>query len=159
MLPLIVIGVIVGLPVLLALIFQVNAVFVFMGIAAGYLLQMSLSGSVDLLAAMIIRGSDTMVIARIVLFTLPVVLTLLFLRKTAGKSLVFQFIPLLFSGMMFGILMLSIMTQSFSESVYDSQYGGNIRSSADLVTGIAVASNIILAITLFKSQGGHKKHH
>ncbi len=159
MVPLIVFGVIVGLPVLLALILRVNAVFVFMSVAAGYLLQMSMSSSVDLMAATFIRGSDSLVIARTALFALPIVVVLLLLRKTAGRSAIFQVIPLLFSGMMFGLLLLPLLTPGFSQSVYASQYGSNIRSAGDLVTAIAVASNIILAITLFKQHGGHKKHH
>jgi|ERR1700741_47136 len=158
MFPLIVFAAIVAAPVLLALLFRVNAVFVFMSIAAGYLLQMSLSDSVDLLVATFIRNSNSLVIARVVLFVLPVALTLILLRKTVGRSLVFQFIPLLFSGMMLGVLLLPLLSPGFSQSVYSTQYGGSIRSSSDLVTAIAVASNIILAFMLFKQHGGHKKH-
>lgn len=159
MVPLILFGAIIGAPVLLALVMRVNAVFIFMSIGAGYLLQMSLSDSVDLLVATFIRGSDSLTIARIALLVLPVLLTLFFLRKTMGRSLIFQFIPLLFSGMMLGVLMLPLLTPGFSQSVYNSQYGGSIRSSSDLVTAITVASNMILAYMLLKSPRSHKKHH
>lgn len=159
MLPLIVFGSIVGAPVLLALVMRVNAVFIFLSVGAGYLLQMSLSDSVDLLAATFIRGSNSLVIARVGLFVLPILLTLILLRKTMGRSLIFQFIPLIFSGMMLGVLLLPLLTPGFSQSVYSSQYGGSIRSSSDLVTAVAVASNMILAYMLFKSHSNHKKHH
>lgn len=159
MIPLIVFGAIIGAPVLLALVMRVNAVFIFMSIAAGYLLQLSLSDSVDLLVATFIPGSNSLVIARAVLFGLPVLLTLILLRKTVGRSLIFQLIPLLLSGMMLGVLLLPLLTPGFSQSVYNAQYGSNIRQSGDLVTAIAVASNITLAFMLFKGVGGHKKHH
>lgn len=159
MFPLIVFAVIIGAPVLLALIMRVNAVFVFMSITAGYLLQMSLSDSVDLLVATFIRGSNSLVIGRVALFALPILLALILLRRTVGRSVIFQFIPLLFSGMMFGVLLLPLLTPGFSQSVYNTQYGGSIRQSADLVTAITVASNMILAFMLFKSAHGHKKHH
>lgn len=159
MVPLIVFAAIVGVPILLALILRVNAIFVFMSIAAGYLLQMSLSGSVDLLVAVLVKGSNSLLIARVLLFALPVVLTLFLLRRTVGRSMVFQIVPLIFSGMMFGALMLPLLSPAFSQSVYDSQYGGNIRSAGDLVTAIAVASNMILTFMLFKAAGGHKKKH
>jgi hypothetical protein len=159
MFPLIVFGAIVAAPVLLALIMRVNAVFIFLSICAGYLLQMALSDSVDLLVATFLRGSNSLVIARVALFVLPILLTLFLLRKTMGRSLIFQITPLIFSGMMLGVLLLPLLTPGFSQSVYNSQYGGSIRSSSDLITAIAVASNMILAYMLFKGQPKHKKHH
>jgi hypothetical protein len=159
MLPLILFGAIIGAPVLLALLFRVNAVFVFMSICAGYLLQMSMGASVDLTVAMFVKGSNTLVIARLILLGLPIVLTIFFLRKTIGRSLVFQIVPLVFSGMLLGALVLPLLPNSFTQNVYSSQYGSSIRSSSDLVTATAVASNIILAFMLFKSNSGHKKHH
>lgn len=159
MIPLIIFAIIVGAPVLLALLFRVNAVYMFMSVAAGYLLQMSLSDSVDLLVATFIPRSNSLVIARVALFVVPILLTLFLLRKTIGRSLIFQIIPLIFSGMTLGVLLLPLLTPGFSQSVYDSQYGGSIRSSSDLVTAIAVASNMILAYMLFKSRANHKKHH
>ena len=159
MVPLILFGAIVGAPIVLALIFRVNAIFVFMGVCAGYLLQMSLSDSLDLLAATFIKGSSSLVIDRAFLFALPIALVVILLRKTAGRSFVFQLIPLIFSGAMFGVLLLPLLTPGFSQSVYSTQYGGSIRSSGDLITAIAVASNMVLTITLFKQHGGHKKHH
>lgn len=158
MLPLILFGAIVGAPVLLALIMRVNAVFIFLSISAGYLLQMSMSDSVDLLVATFVRGSDSLTIARVGLLVLPVLLTLFFLRKTMGRSLIFQIVPLVFSGMLLGVLMLPLLTPGFSQSVYNTAYGGSIRSSSDLVTAVAVASNMILAYMLFKSHSSHKKH-
>lgn len=159
MIPLIVFGAIVGAPVLLALIMRVNAVYLFMSVCAGYLLQLSLSGSVDLLVATFLRDSNSLVIARAALFALPIVLSLFFLRKTMRKSFIFQIIPMIFSGLMFGLLLLPLLTDSFSQSVYDAQYGSSIRQSGDLVTALAVASNMILAYMLFKHTGKHKKHH
>ena len=158
MVPLIVFGAIVGAPVLLALVMRVNAVYVFMSIAAGFLLQMSLSDSVDLLVATFLRGSNSLVIARVGLLVLPILLTIILLRKTIGRSLLFQIIPLLFSGMMLGVLLLPLLTPGFSQAVYNTQYGDSIRSASDLVTAIAVASNMILAYMLFKGTGGRKNH-
>jgi hypothetical protein len=158
MLPLILFGTIIGAPVLLALLFRVNAVFVFMSICAGYLLQMSMGASVDLTVAMFVKGSNTLVIARLILLALPIVLTMFFLRKTIGRSLVFQIVPLIFSGMLLGALVLPLLPDTFTQNVYSSQYGSSIRSSSDLVTAVAVATNIILAFMLFKNNSGHKKH-
>jgi hypothetical protein len=159
MIPLIVLGGFVAVPVLLALIFRVNAVYIFLSICVGYFLQFALSDDVDLVLATIIRGSDTVVAARIGLLTLPVVATLFALRKTVGKSFVFQFIPLILSGMFLATLALPLLPPNFEQSVYSSQFGGGIKSSQDLIVAGAVAMNLILAWTLFKHKGDHRKHH
>ncbi len=158
MIPLIVFGAIIVVPVFLALVFRVHAVHVFMSICAGYLLQMALSDSVDLVLATIIKGSNSVIAARVGLLVLPVILTLFLLRKTQGRSVVFQFIPLIFSGMLLGNLLLPLLAPGFSQSIYDSTYGGSIRNSQDLVTAVAVVSNLVLSWTLFKTKG-HSKHH
>lgn len=158
MVPLMVFGVIIVVPVFLALVFRVNAVYVFMSVCAGYLLQMALSDSVDLVLATLIKGSNSVVAARVGLLVLPVIVTIILLRKTQGRSAVFQFIPLIFSGMLLGNLVLPLLTPGFSQDIYNSVYGTSIRQSQDLVTAVAVVSNLVLAWTLFKAKG-HGKHH
>lgn len=159
MLPLIVFAAIVVVPVLMALILRVNAVFVFLSICAGYMLQLSLSDSVDLVIATLVHGSNSIVTARLVLLGLPVIITLLMLRRSQGRSLLFQFIPLIFSGMLLGMLVLPLLPPAFAQSVYASQAGSNIKQSSDLVIALSAISNLALAFMLFKVSGHHKKHH
>ncbi len=159
MIPLIVFGAIIVAPILLALIFRVHAVYVFMSICAGYFLQFALGDDVDLAFATVIRGSDSIVIARLVLLALPLVLTLFLLRKTIGRSAIFQIVPLIFSGMFLAVLVLPLAPPGFADSIYDAQFGGNIKRSQDLVMAAAVISNIVLSWMLFKHKGPRGKHH
>lgn len=159
MVPLMVFGAIIVVPVFLALVFRVHAVFVFMSVCAGYLLQMALSDSVDLVLATLIKGSNSVIAARVGLLALPVILTLFLLRKTQGRSVVFQFIPLIFSGMLLANLLLPLLTPGFSQNIYNSAYGDSIRNSQDLITAVAVVSNLALAWTLFKTKTHRGKHH
>lgn len=158
MIPLIVFGAIIAAPVLLALIFRVQAAYVFMSICAGYFLQFALSDDVDLAFATVIQGSDSVVVARLVLLALPLVLTLFLLRKTIGRSAIFQIIPLVFSGMFLAVLVLPLAPPGFADSVYNAQFGGNIKRSQDLVMTAAVVSNIVLTWMLFKHKNPHGKH-
>lgn len=159
MVPLIVLGAIMATPVLLALLFRVHAVFLFLSICVGYFLQLSLSDSVDLVIATLVHGSNSIVAARLILLGLPVLLTLFFLRKTQGRSLVFQFVPLLFCGMLIAVLVLPLMPPTFAQSINDSQFGSNISQSTDLVTALAASVNLILAFMLFRGKSDHKKRH
>ncbi len=159
MIPLIVFAAIVAVPVLLALILRVNALFVFMSIASGYFLQFALSDDVDLALATIIRGSNSIVTARLVLLGVPILLTLFLLRKTAGRSQLFQLLPLIFSGMLLGALALPLLPVAFEQDIYSSQFGSGIKQSQDLVVAAAAVSNLVLAWTLHKPKKDHRKHH
>lgn len=158
MLPLIIIGAVVIVPVLLALIFRVNALYLFVSICVGYLLQFALSDDVDLAIATIIKGSNSMIVARLVLLAVPIILTLFMLRKTAGKLLLFQLLPLIFSGLLLAALALPLLPPTTEQAIYDSSYGGNIRGAQDLVIATAVVSNLVLMWTLFKHHGKSKHH-
>lgn len=159
MIPLAIIGAVALVPVLLALIFRVHALHVFVSVAVGYFLQFSLSDDVDLALATIVRGSDSMMVARFVLLGLPIILTLFLLRKTAGKSQLFQFVPLILSGLLLAAIVLPILPQSLEQAVYDAPYGSNIKGAQDLIWAAAAVSNLLLMWALFKQSGDHKKHH
>lgn len=159
MVPLIVIGAIVLVPVLLALIFRVNAVFVFVSVCVGYFLQFALSDDVDLALAAIVKGSNSMVFARFVLLLLPVVLTIFLMRRTAGRSALLQIVPLILSGLLLGALALPLLPPNMEQGVYDSAYGGNIRGAQDLVVAVAAISNLLLIFALFKQKHEKRKHH
>ena len=159
MIPLIILGAIVVVPILLALIFRVNALFIYASVCAGYFLQFSLSDDVDLALATIIQGSNSMVVARFVLLGLPVLLTILFLRKTAGRTLLFQIVPLLFTGLFIAAITLPLLPPGTEQAIYGSVYGGNILGAQDLVIAGAAVSNFLLMVTLYKQKADHKRHH
>ncbi len=158
MTPLILIGVIATLPILLALLFRVHALYVFISVCAGFLLQFALSDDVDLAVALLIRGSDALVVSRILLLCVPVVLTMFLLRKTVGRGFLFQLGPLVFSGFLLAVLALPLLGQSFEQSVFDSAFGPGIKQSQDLVIAAAAASNLALLWTSFRHKAGRGKH-
>lgn len=159
MIPLIIISSIVALPILLALILRVNALFVYLSICTGYFLQSTLSDDVDLALAAIIRGSDSMVIARLTLLALPVLTTLFILRKTQGKSFIFQLVPVVLSGLFLAVITLPILPAALEQDIYSSQFGEGIRRSQDLIVAATAVSNLLLTFVLFKHKQPHGKHH
>lgn len=159
MIPLIVLGLLVALPVLLALILRVNAVLVFVSVCAGYFLQYALSDDFDLAFATVIRGSNSLVIARLILLLLPVALTLFIVRKSQGKSLVLQIVPLIFTGLLLATIAIPLLSPDMEQSIYDSQIGGNFQKAGDLIVAAAVISNLSLAWMLHKPNRDHRKHH
>lgn len=159
MIPLIVISAIVAVPILLSLILRVNVVFVFLSICVGFFLQSVLSDDVDLVLATIIKGSDSMVAASLILLFLPVVITLFVMRKTQGKGFVFQVVPLIFSGLFLATLSLPLLPTVLEQQIYAGQFGNGIRQSGDLIIAAAAISNLVIVYTLFRSKPSHRKHH
>lgn len=160
MLSLIILGAIVLVPVLLALLFRVHALFVFLSICAGYFLQFALSDDVDLAFATIVRGSDTIVFARLVLLLLPILLTIFVLRRSQAKSALLQILPLVFSGLFLAVITMPLLPENLHQIISESEYGGNIKGAEDLIITAAVVSNLVLSWMLFKTKGGkHSKHH
>lgn len=160
MIPLIVIGAIVFVPILLGLLLRVNAIFIFMSICIGYFLQFALSDDVDLALATIIKGSNSIDIVRFVLLCAPILLTIFVLRKTAGRGMIFQLVPLLFSGLLLGAIALPLLSPGTEQAIYNSTYGGSIRGAQDLIIAAAVISNMLLMWNLFRhTSKRHGKHH
>lgn len=159
MIPLIIIGALAFVPVLLALIFRVNAVFLFVSACIGYFLQFALSDDVDLALAVIIRGSNAVIVAQLTLFLVPILLTLFFLKKSAGRIQLFQLAPLVMTGLFIAVLALPLLPPVTQQAIYDSAYGGNIKGAQDLVIAAASVSNLLLVWSMFKHGKAHGRHH
>lgn len=159
MIPLVIIGAIAVAPILLALIFRVHGLFLFLSVCIGYFLQFSLSDDVDLALAAIVKGSNSMMIAQFTLLLVPIVLTLFLLRKTAGKGMLLQIAPLILTGCFLAVIALPLLPSGMEQSIYDSPYGSNIKGAQDLVIAAAVVSNLLLMWALFKQGHEKGKHH
>ena len=146
------------MPVLLALILRVHATHVFTAIVSGWLLSQTLAPTVGLLLSMTIKSGSPDLWSKIGLLVLPLVVTLLVLRKSMKKSLLLQFVPLLASGLLFTVLLLELIPQPFQSAVYMNQIGAQLRQSGDLVIGGSVLINLALMWLLYKHKAGKEEH-
>lgn len=161
--PLVLIGVIIGLPVLLALFLRINAVLLFLAMASGALLQRFIGDSTELALAAVVKDAPVEYISAIGLLVLPVVLTIVFLRKSAKKSQVLvQLVPLLIAGIAYGALMTPVLPSQMQLQIYQiPTFGPIFRQSQDLIVTVAVSINLLLAFHIFryKEDPKHSKHH
>lgn len=161
MTPLLIITAIAAAPVLLAIFLGVNSVLLFLSVAVGIILQSTLTDSAGLaLAAFTQQTTNTP--ASIGLIVAPVLLTLIFLRRSAkAGAVVLQLIPLVLTGAMFGYVMLGVIGDPLRSQVYDSQFGVTIKQASDVVIATAAGVNLLLAWRLYrvKLDAKHGKHH
>lgn len=160
--PLVLFSVIIGLPVLLGLSLRINAALMFLALASGSLLQRALGDSTELALATVLKDAPVSLIADMGLLILPIVLTVIFLRKSAKKSqLLLQLLPLLAVGAAFCALLVPLLPSSTQAQIYGLSFGSVMRQSQDVVIAIAVALNLLFAFKAFKHEENpkHGKHH
>lgn len=157
--PLIILGAVVGLPILLALALRVNAIMVFMSVAAGAMLQRALGDSLSLTLSMIMRDGPTEMVADLTLLSLPVVLTLIILRKTMSPAgVLLQIVPLIATGAAFGALTIPLLPIDLQSQIYDVEFGAIIKQSQDVAIGAAVVCNMLLAWRMLRRHDDPKHH-
>lgn len=161
MIPLIVIAAIVAVPILWALFWRVNSVLLFLSIATGSLLQHTLGESVALAITTFYKDGPVELIANVGLIALPVVLTLLLLRRSMkGSGVLLQILPLIAAGAALGALILPLLPSDFQTEVYKNPGGDIIRQSLDVVVAVAAALNLSLAWRVYRHREGKAgKHH
>lgn len=158
---LILLAAIAGIPVLLALLFRVSGVFLFLSVAAGNLLVLYLGDDAGLALGMMVRGQSANVLAQFILLLLPVALSLLLLKKTLPKSKVLLHAPLLIAtGLTLTALALPLLDSNAQEKVFANQYGNILRESQDIIVGVAAMLALLIMWLTYRHKGEkkHKKH-
>lgn len=158
MTPLIILGLVAGIPIVLALVFRVNAVFLFLSVAAGRLMVMSVSDDADLALGMALSSADTGLIAKLGLQLAPVAFTLLFLRKTIPMhKLALHLVPIITTGLALAALTIPLLPQDMSQQILDSSYGHTIEAANDAVIGLATLLTLLLAWFSYRNIEKHGK--
>jgi hypothetical protein len=166
MVPVLIVAAIVGLPVLIALLFRVSAVFVFLSIAIGNLLAVHLGEDAALVTGIAIKGEQADVISRLVLLALPLILTLFFLRKSMSASkILFNIAPLLACGAMLMVLAMPLLPEPTQTQILISEAGPYLNNTSGIIVGTASLLTLLLSWTTYRHREHHhglhkkKKHH
>jgi hypothetical protein len=148
--------VIVALPLGLALLFRVSAIYVFLSIAVGNLLVVYLGREADLVNLMIGLGTGGWQLGQLVLFFLPVLFALFFLRKSMPRSKVgFHLLPLLACSVMCLILLLPLLPVVVEESLQEAPVGSSLIGREGII--VAVTGVLALGLT-WLSHHHHQPH-
>lgn len=163
MIPLIIIGLIVVLPIILALMRRVSSVLLFASLMAGALLLKFLGDDIGLAANAFIKGAQGPMYVQLAILLLPVVLTLLLLKHSVPTSkIALHFVPLLLTGLSIGVLALPMLPSDLQKEIFLTQPGNFLRLAQDDIVGAAVIFNLLLMWLSFRKEhhgGHHGKHH
>lgn len=149
----IILAIIAGTPLLLTLLFRVNAVLLFVGVAAGALLAQYISDDASLVLNAFFSHANADGYVKLGLLILPVVLTLLFLRKTlSATQLIFHLVPLIVTSAAFASLVVNILPGGVHHNIVTNPIG----KIADSFQNILIASSAFLTLLLAWLTMGHK---
>lgn len=145
------------LPIVLAVFFRVNGVYLYLSLLIGKILLMFVGDDAAVAVGGFIKGNNSQLISSLMLLLIPVVLTFFILRLSLPKTqLLFQIPALIAFGTTLYIFAVPLFSSGIQGNVMANEIGKNINSSQDLiVSGLA----IIVLITMWAINRTHHDHH
>jgi len=162
MMPIVLFAVIAGLPVLVALLLRVSAIFLFTSIAVGNLLVLYLSDDAILAVNAFNKSPQVPMVVQLTLLFLPVLCTLVVLRKSLAKSKFFlHFIPLIGCGLSLAVIALPVLPGDLRAQIFSMPFGSIFKNSQDLIVSITAVMVLLLMWRGYRQKDdkhGKKKH-
>ncbi len=161
--PLIVIGLLGGLPVLFILLLGANAAVAFLALCAGNLVAKYFGD--DAIKLFQTFSSNTSPVTysalRVALLLLPMLLTILFLRKNIhGVKHAVNVLPAILTGLVVMILTVPLLTDGTRGAIYATQAWTLISQMQGTVVGVAVVTSMLMLWTTHKrSRHDRRRHH
>lgn len=164
MTPLIVIGLLVGLPIVLLILLRSNAAVVFLALCTGSVVQQFLgSDTANIFNSSIITGKNSTTASgvQLALLLLPALLTAVFLRKSVGGAkMLFNIIPAVSTGVVTALLAVPLLSPGLRYSITGTMVWTSLEQFQAVIVGAAVfMSLLILWSSHLKGSSGHGKHH
>lgn len=161
MTPLILLALVAGIPATASILFRVNSIYIFVSIAAGYLLENFAGDTAALVVRSFVNGANSDLITKLVLFALPIFLSLLILRKTTPKrQFIFQLIPWVANGALIVVLTIPLMSDGVRGAILANRVGYNInQANESIIAGAVIIQLLLLWAFGKKRETPTKKHH
>jgi hypothetical protein len=157
----IILGIVVGLPLLLGMLLRVNTSYLFFSLMAGELLSRYFSDDAELVLRLAVRNQGVQAYAELIVLILPILFTALFLRKSLSKGkLWLHFIPMLLTGVVFAAFALEMLPFELQRQIRSVEVGQQLYQSREIIIGGVVFVQLIGLWLLNRVRGDkHGKHH
>lgn len=158
--PLIIIGLFAGGTFLLGLFLRIHTSALFLSIASGFLLATYVGDTASLVARSFVAADSTGMIARLVLFLLPMLLTMWLMRGSLGApQMVMHFLPLVGCAAIVTVLGITFLPDATQSAVYGSFPGSILKQMPDALVGIGVAFQLLLMWMTARPRRNPPPHH
>ena len=158
--PLIILVLLGAVPLLVGLFLRVHTSALFLSIASGYLLALFVGDTASLVSRSFIASSGTGQIAPIVLFFIPIFMTMWLMRGSLGPAQIpLHFLPLVGCALLVLILGVELLPDTVNSSVYADFPGSLLKQVPDALVAGGVAVQLILMWLTARPRRGHEPHH
>ncbi len=157
--PLVILGLLIGIPIALGLLLRVSAMLVFLSLVVGQLFVQFLADDVEFAIRAFVKGDAY---SALVLLLAPVAITLLVARKSVPASKLLINIPfLIMTGLTVAVLAIPLLPNHIEAQIYTTKTGNALRQTQDDIIGITGLLNLAFVWFTYrsKSHGHHGKRH
>lgn len=163
MTPIIAIGAIAAGLFLICLALRINAIFMFVAFGTGQLLVQYIGSDAALAVSGFVKGPQSTTFATIFLLVVPILLCILFLRRSLPSSgILLQAVPLAFIAASFALLILKALPTGFQQTFFATQIGHSVNQVQDLVVVGSGVTTLLLILAIGRPRhedgGKHSKH-
>jgi hypothetical protein len=159
-------GLLIGLPLILLTVLRVKPLYIFTSVVTGYLWVQFLGDPAELMLQSMTHVQYPGVVARLALLLIPIVLTLLLMKHSLSPSaLPFQFFLLVANSLLIATFIIDNLPGGTQASLYATNPGNVLRQANDvLIAGIAGLHVLVMWIMRPRGHdqhghGHHKKKH
>lgn len=155
----ILLSLIIGIPLLLAILLRIKPLYWFVAIVTGYFWVEFLGSTAELIVRSIVKSSSAEIVTNIGLLLIPIFFTFLLMRKTLStSSLPFQFVLLLADSILLATFMVPLLTAGTQGAIYQTNIGNIFRQSHDVaIAGIAALHLLVMFFMRPKLHGKKRK--
>lgn len=161
--PIIIIGLLVGLPLLLSFAFRVNAGVIFLALCAGSVLSQFVADDTTQLASSFFARTNQDVLTsavHIVLLLLPAVLTLLFMRNSmTGTKILMNLVPAAAAGLLTALLVVPLLPPGTRYGITGSETWSTLQQFQTVIIGAGAFVSLLMLWSSKPKHDKHKKHH
>jgi hypothetical protein len=153
--PIIIIGLLFGAPLLLGLFLRVHTSALFLSISGGYLLSEYFSTTAGLVSRSFLKTSESAMVAEMVVFYLPIVVTLWLMRGSlAARQMAAHFLPLVGCALIVLVAGVGLLSTDTQLLIYATAPGEILQNMPDILVGFAVLAQLVLMWATARPQRG-----
>lgn len=158
MLPYIILGVILGLPVFFGLFFRVSASHLFFSVMTGELLGRYFGQDVEHFIGNTFRDGSLTRYSEAIVITLPIILTAFFLKGSISRTKgILNFFPLIITSIVYAAFMLPALPRELQEEIAKVPLGESLLHTSSAIIGGVVLIQLVALWVLNHGEGSGRK--
>lgn len=158
MLPYIILGIVLGIPVFFGLFFRVSASHLFFSVMTGELLGRYFGHTVEEFIGHTFKDGSLTHYAEAIVITLPIILTALFLKGSVSRTKgILNFFPLVITSIVYAAFMLPVLPADVQATISSVPLGRSLLDTSSVIIGGVVLIQLVALWVLNHGENSAKK--